>query len=134
FELFGAAVCIALFKIYKADESFAVLGNYLNSEKTLEIIMGILLSVVIAFTVGAIIQFITRYLVGFNFEKRSKWVVAAFGGVGITAIFHFIVIKGLKGSPVLSADFSQWVTNNNLQVLVINFAFWTLIAYLLQLL
>lgn len=132
FELFGAAVCITLFKIYAVGDSISTIGSYLNSEKTLEIVMGILLSVVIAFTVGSIVQFVTRYLIGFEFEKRSKWVASIFGGVGITAIFHFIVIKGLKGSPVLPPDFSQWLTDNNLAVLVISFVFWTLISYLLQ--
>src|SRR5690554_7269833 len=45
FELLGAATCIAMFKIYEADASFIMVFEYLNVEKTKEIITGIVLSV-----------------------------------------------------------------------------------------
>jgi len=134
FNLLGAAVAVSLLKIYNSDDSFSTLGNYINSAKALEIIIGILLSVVIAFTVGALVQFITRYLVSFDFEKKPLIVPSAFGGVGITAIFYFIVIKGLKGSPFLSEVFSTWVSENNYLFLAISFALWTIISFLIQIL
>ena len=134
FNLLGAAVAVALLKIYNSDDSFSTLGNYINSAKALEIIIGILLSVVIAFTVGALVQFVTRYLVSFDFEKKPLIVPAAFGGIGITAIFYFIVIKGLKGSPFLSETFSMWVSENNYLFLAISFAFWTIFSLLIQVL
>jgi phosphate/sulfate permease len=134
FNLLGAAVAVSLLKIYNSDDSFSTLGNYINSAKALEIIIGILLSVVIAFTVGALVQFVTRYLVSFDFEKKPLIVPSAFGGVGITAIFYFIVIKGLKGSPFLPEVFSTWVSENNYLFLAISFAFWTIISFLIQIL
>ena len=99
FELLGAAVCVALLKIF-ADSSLSIadLGNYINTKKAGEIIAGILLSVVVAFSVGAIVQYISRLLLSFNFEKKAKWVGALFGGVALTAILYFIFIKGIKGT------------------------------------
>ncbi|MHA7056552.1 inorganic phosphate transporter [Aquimarina sp. M1] len=99
FELLGAAVCVALIKIV-ADSSLSVadLGNFINTKKAGEIIVGILLSVVVAFSIGAIVQYISRLLLSFNFEKKAKWVGALFGGVALTAILYFIFIKGIKGT------------------------------------
>ncbi|MCK8520904.1 inorganic phosphate transporter [Aquimarina sp. D1M17] len=99
FELLGAAVCVALLKI-SADASLSIgdLGDYINTKKAGEIITGILLSVVVAFSVGAIVQYISRLLLSFNFEKKAKWVGALFGGIALTAILYFIFIKGIKGT------------------------------------
>ncbi|OIP50760.1 MAG: phosphate:sodium symporter [Flavobacteriaceae bacterium CG2_30_34_30] len=132
FELLGAAVCMALLKIYHSEDTFSNLGNYINSEKALEIIIGILLSVVIAFTVGAIVQFITRYLVSFHFEKKPSYVPAIFGGIGITAIFYFIIIKGLKGTAILPEQLSIWANSNLLQFLFYNFLIWGFLSFLLK--
>ncbi len=99
FELLGAAVCVALLKIgADAELSIADLGDYINTKKAGEIILGILLSVVVAFSVGAFVQYISRLLLSFNFQKKAKWVGALFGGVALTAILYFIFIKGIKGT------------------------------------
>ncbi len=132
FELLGAAVCMALLKIYHSEDTFSNLGNYINSEKALEIIFGILLSVVIAFTVGAIVQFITRYLVSFHFEKKPSYVPAIFGGIGITAIFYFIIIKGLKGTTILPEQLTTWANSNLLQFLFYNFLIWGFLSFILK--
>ncbi len=134
FNLLGAAVAVSLFKIYNSDDSFSNVGNYINSAKALEIISGILLSVGIAFVVGAFVQYVTRFLVGFNFEKKPKIVPAAFGGVGITAIFYFIVIKGLKGTAVMPEQLEVWAASNLGMFLLYNFIGWTIISFLLDLL
>ncbi len=99
FELLGAAVCVALIKI-AADSSLSLadLGDYINTKKAGEIITGILLSVIVAFSIGAIVQYISRLLLSFNFENKAKWMGALFGGVALTAILYFIFIKGIKGT------------------------------------
>ncbi len=104
FNLLGAAVCIALIKI-GADQgqTFADLENYINTKTAKKIISGILLSVVIAFSVGAIVQFITRLLLSYNFEKKAKWVGALFGGIALTALLYFIFMKGIKGTSYAKA-------------------------------
>ncbi|MFC5048062.1 anion permease [Aquimarina hainanensis] len=99
FELLGAAVCVALIKI-GADSSLTTsdLGHFINTKKATQIISGILLSVAVAFSVGAIVQYVTRLLLSFQFEKKAKWVGALFGGIALTAILYFIFIKGIKGT------------------------------------
>ena len=60
FELLGAAVAMALIKIGADNGSFSELGNYINTQKATEIIIGILLSVVVAFSIGAFVQYVSR--------------------------------------------------------------------------
>jgi hypothetical protein len=56
-----------------ADEAqtLADLGTYINTQKAIEIITGILLSVVIAFTIGAIVQWLSRLVFSFQYEKKN---------------------------------------------------------------
>ena len=82
FELLGAAIVMSLIKISASStESFADLGNYINTEKALEIISGILLSVVIAFSVGAIVQWLSRMLFSFHYEKRKRTLELSLEGL-----------------------------------------------------
>lgn len=128
FELLGAAVCVSLIKISNNDDSILQLGNYINSAKATEIILGILLSVVVAFTIGAIVQYISRYLLTFNFEKKPTWIASIFGGLAITAIAYFIIIKGLKGAAILPESFNEWARNNLWQFIGVNAVVWTAIS------
>lgn len=98
FELLGAAVCVALIKIYSEPESAKNLAEYINTTKAFQIISGILLSVIVAFSVGALVQWVTRLLVSFEFQKKASWIKALFGGIALTAILYFIFIKGIKGT------------------------------------
>ncbi|NDV42310.1 inorganic phosphate transporter [Flagellimonas sediminis] len=131
FELLGASVAISLFKIAKADGGFSDLITYINTDKAAEIIFGILLSVFIAFTVGALVQFVSRVWVSFDFKSKSKWIESIFGGLAITAIIYFILVKGLKSAALLEGSFSDFVANQPELFLFINFAFWTVVSYLL---
>ncbi len=128
FELLGAAVCMSILKIYENDDTILSLGNYINSEKATEIILGILLSVVVAFTVGAIVQYVSRYLLTFNFEKKPVWIASIFGGLAITSISYFIIIKGLKGAAILPEEFNVWAKNNLWEFIGLNALFWTIIS------
>jgi phosphate/sulfate permease len=131
FELLGAAVCISLLKISANDsESFSDLWNYINYETATKIIFGILLSVVVAFSVGAIVQFSSRLIYSFNFEKRATYVNAIFGGFAITAITYFIIIKGMKGTPFYK-DVKFLIEGNTLAIIAGSFIIWSLISQLL---
>jgi len=131
FELLGAAVAMALIKISNSDtETLSNLGKYINSEKALLIISGILLSVIIAFTVGALVQFISRLIYSFNFEKRKSYVSALFGGVAITAITYFIFVKGMKGTPFYGS-FKHLIEGNTFKIILYGFIGWTLLSQLL---
>ncbi|WP_299118670.1 inorganic phosphate transporter [uncultured Tenacibaculum sp.] len=128
FELLGAAVCISLIKISTNDaQSITDIWSYINHKKAVEIINGILLSVVVAFSVGAIVQFISRLIYSFNFEKKPSYVNAIFGGFAITAITYFIIIKGLKGTPFYN-DVKHLIEGNTLEIIIGSFVVWSLIS------
>ena len=131
FELLGAAVCISLIKISANDsQSFSDIWNYINHEKALQIINGILLSVVVAFSVGALVQFVSRLIYSFNFEKRATYISALFGGFAITAITYFIIIKGMKGTPFYK-DIKHLIEGNTLVIIAGSFVAWSIISQLL---
>ncbi len=128
FELLGAAVAISLIKISQNDaESISAIWNYINYEKASLIIFGILLSVVVAFSVGAIVQFVSRLIYSFNFEKRPSYINALFGGFAITAITYFIIIKGMKGTPYYK-DVKHLIENNTLLIIAGSFLLWTIVS------
>ncbi len=130
FELLGAAVAISLIKIGADDEgSFSDLLNYINTGKATEIILGILLSVVVAFSVGALVQYVSRALLSFNFEKKAKWVGAVFGGVALASITYFIFIKGLKGTDYY-AQIKPMIEGKTLMIVFISFLVWTFLSYI----
>ncbi|MBO6532678.1 MAG: inorganic phosphate transporter, partial [Muricauda sp.] len=130
FELLGASVAISLIKIAETQGGVSDLVTYINTDKAAEIIFGILLSVFIAFSIGAFVQFISRALISFNFKKKSKWVEAIFGGLAITAIVYFILVKGLKSAALFDGALSEFVANQPQTFLAGNFVFWTLISFI----
>jgi phosphate/sulfate permease len=138
FELLGASVAIALIKIgHDSSQSFIDLINYINTSKASEIIFGILLSVVVAFSIGALVQWVSRLLLSYNFEKKAHWVGALFGGIALTSITYFIFMKGLKGTSYAKESFdildgntmSDFLETNVLPIVTLSFAFWSLLSY-----
>ncbi len=132
FELLGAAVSVAAIKLYEQSQSFDLVYNYINTAKALEIIMGILLSVLIAFTVGAIVQYLSRLVFSFQFERKMKYVGSVFGGVSITAITYFIFIKGMKSISFIPGSVKDFVNDQTLIIIGISFLFWTLVSQLMM--
>lgn len=130
FELLGAAVAISLVKIAGTGGGFAELGAYINTEKATEIILGILLSVVVAFTVGAIVQFASRLLISFKFSERPKWVGALFGGFAITSIIYFIIVKGLKSASIFAPGILDYIGQHPEVFLLGNFFVWSFFSWL----
>ncbi len=125
FELLGGAVAISTLKILASPDTFADLDKYINSSNALMIIFGILLSVVVAFSIGAIVQYLARLMFTFNYRKNLKYFGALWGGIALTAITYFMLIKGAKGASFMddalkaSIDEYQWV------IVGISFIFWT---------
>jgi len=147
FELLGAAVGVSLIKLSATDqiiqletggEKVAQLSDYINSDKALLIIAGILLSVVIAFTAGTIIQYLSRVLFTFRYEKKLKYFGAIWGGMAITAITYFILIKGLKGSAYADYVMSdglilkEWTKVHSFKIILFSFLAWVVILQLLS--
>jgi phosphate/sulfate permease len=131
FELLGAAVAVSLFKMYTSPEAVQELGNYINSARALGIISGILLSVVIAFTVGAIVQFISRLLFTFNYEKKLPYFGALWGSIAITSIVYFMLVKGAKGASFMDEETINWITNNTMLILAVCFVGFGVLSQLL---
>ncbi len=131
FELLGAAVAVTLIKISALGDSIGTVGNYINSSSALLIIAGILLSVMIAFTVGLIVQWIVRVIFSFDYEKTFKYFGSIWGGVAISIITYFILIKGAKGSSILTDNATAWINNNTLLILAGSFVGWTILLQLI---
>ncbi len=132
FELLGAAVAMSVIKITSSPETAKDIGEYINTAKALAIIFGILLSVVIAFAFGAIIQYITRLIFSFDYKKRFKYFGAIWGGVAITAITYFILIKGAKGASFMTDETKILIKENSLLIISVSFIFWTILLQLLK--
>ena len=132
FNLLGASVVMSLFKILDSEsQTLADIGTYINTDKAITIISGILLSVLIAFSVGAIVQWVSRVIFTFQFEKKVKNFGALFGGVALTSITYFIFIKGLKGTPYYS-DMSGFLKSNEILIVAIAFLILTAFSFLFQ--
>ena len=128
FELLGASVSMALWKIGHGDGHMLV--DYINTAKALQIISGILLSVLVAFSVGALVMWISRFLFTFQFEKKIKSVGIFFGAFSLTAITYFIILKGLKGTPYYNTEPIQWILAHSLYILSGAFVFWLIVNYI----
>lgn len=103
FELFGGATALACYKVWSSGAPIADLGLYLNSAKALAMIMAILVSVVVAFFAGLFVQYLLRLIFSFNYERYYKLFGGIYGGVSLTAVFYFLVIKGAKGASFMPA-------------------------------
>ena len=137
FELLGASVAMALIKIGMDNGSFGDVVNYINTSKATQIIGGILLSVFVAFSIGAIVQWISRLLLSYNFDSKPSWVGAVFGGVALTALTYFILMKGIKGTSYAKESFDliggvtikDFLENNVFQIVMYTSAFMSLLSY-----
>jgi len=131
FELLGAAVAVSLIKISALGDSVGTLGNYINSSTALLIITGILLSVIIAFSVGLFVQWIVRVVFSFNYERTFKYFGSIWGGLAISIITYFILIKGAKGSSFLSSEMVDWIKSNTFFILTSSFIGWSIFLQLI---
>ncbi len=132
FELMGASVAIASIYILMHEPGVAI-TDYINAGKALAVISGILISVVIAFTAGTIIQFITRFLFSFNYQNRLKYLGGIFGGLAITAIVYFILIKGARDAAFMTSGNYEWIKEHSWKIILFCFAGITLAFYFLNL-
>jgi len=132
FNLLGAAVVMALIKISVSDtETISDLSKYINTEKAITIIGGILLSVFIAFSVGAFVQWISRLIFTFQIENKIKNFGLFFGAIALTAITYFIFLKGLKGTPYYK-ELKQTLEGNETYIILASFLFWLFVSFVFE--
>ncbi len=138
FEMLGATFALSILKLVDGttDENgvLLTLNELINSDKALTMILAIFLSVAVAFVFGSLVQWIARVCFTFTYNKNAKLKTAIFGGIAVTSILYFLVIKGLKGSPILTPEFTAWIDNNLLMIITVCFAGFTVLMYLLSLL
>jgi phosphate/sulfate permease len=132
FELLGASLVAGILFSIQKDESVSEMMKYINAESVVSIISGIFLSIIIAFTLGIVVQYLCRLAFTFNYEENLNRYGAVFAGLGITAIIYFLLIKGLKGTTLISDSISDWVTSNTGLLLAVFFIGGTFITRLLQ--
>lgn len=127
FELLGAAVAMALLKVINEGDPFDALTTYINWSSAGKIIMSILMSVAIAFVVGALVQYISRFLFTYNYTKKLKSVGIIWSGMAFTLLTYFLLFKGLKGASFVTSDFLHWMKENLAMLLGVSFVCWTLV-------
>lgn len=140
FELLGAAVAMSLIKIGADNGSFLDVINYINNDKAIQIIFGILLSVVVAFSIGALVQWASRLLLSFNFDKKPTWVGALFGGFALSSMTYFILMKGIGGTAFAGEAYDiiggitikEFLETQLLSLVVVIFLVWSLFSFILM--
>jgi phosphate/sulfate permease len=131
FGILGAAVAVSVFKITRGNQTAENVEAYINIGSSVLIIVGIFLSVIIAFNAGMIIQWIVRLAFSFNVNNTGKYWSGIWGGFAITAILFFLLIKGAKGSTLVSPEMLTFIKANTSQILLISFVGWTLLFQIL---
>lgn len=130
FELLGATFVVAIIKMAGGiDLGFSQL---LNTEKALSVILGIFLSVAIAFFFGTVVQFISRMIFSFNYRSKLTWKIGLFGGICATAIIYFLLIKGAKDLTFMTPEVKAWIKQNTLLIILSCFAFFTVLMQFLH--
>lgn len=137
FELLGGAFAVAILKLAhgatSADGTLLALGDLLNTEKAISVIMGIFLSVAIAFVVGMVVMWISRMVFTFTYRVNGKTTayngnmggltssslkIGIFSGIAVTSIIWFLLINGLKGSSLMSPELKEMINANTKYILV----------------
>lgn len=132
FGLLGGSTALAMTKIWGGQYTYEQL---INTDKALQVIIAIFLSVAIAFVFGLVVMWLTRIIFTFNYKKHLRWTIALFGGAGVTSIFYFLIVSGLKGSNLLKdLGVSDWIDQNHGLLLLYCFCIFTVLAEVLHLL
>lgn len=111
FGLLGSAVAVSSVKIWNSETTESI-AQFINSSQAMGIIMGILLSVVIAFVCGTIVMYFSRMVFTFNYKKKFDKYGSIWCGIVFTAITYFAVVKGLKGTLYEPTQFIEYITKN----------------------
>ena len=131
--MFGSALVVTLLKIHGADEALANVAVYLNIASLFKIFTAILLSIAFAFVFGFLVQYITRLIFTFDYKQRFRRYGSIWGGISLTVLSYFILMKGAKGASFLiELGVTDWILNNIGLLLLISLIFWTVIFQLVM--
>lgn len=126
FELLGGTIAVACWKIWTSGAPMTELGEYVNSGKALAMIMGILVSVIVAFFAGLVVQYCLRLIFTFQYQRAYRWFGGLFGALSITAILYFLVMKGARGASFMDPSWIVWMEENTQMILLVTFGAWFL--------
>lgn len=131
FELLGAAVMLAIIKLIATGDSLSSISEFINMGKAMRIITGIFLSIAVAFTTGAIVQYLSRLLFTFNYTNKKKIVGVLWASLALSSLTYFLLLKGVKGASFVSDDFITWVKSNTILLFAGSFVVWVGVMYLM---
>lgn len=131
FELLGATFAVSIFKLAH-DTTGLSFADLLNTEKALSVILGIFLSVAIAFVFGSLVQYLSRLWFSFRYTRGLAWKIGIFGGLSITAIVYFLLIKGAKDLTFMTPELKTWIGTHTLLILGACLVFFSLLCQILH--
>ena len=132
FELLGATFALTFFKMLDASAAGLTFGDYMNTDKALQMIVAIFLSVAIAFVFGSLIQYLARIVFTFNYRSKLRWKIGIFGGLAVTSIVYFMLFKGMKHLSFMTPEVLEYVNNNVGLLLGGCFIFFTILMQILH--
>ena len=116
FELLGGTFILSLLKIATDETGLLGFDDLLNTDKALSVILGIFLSVAVAFIFGTLVQWLSRLIFTFNYTSKLKWKIGIFGGIATTCILYFALLKGLKDSSFMTPEYNAWIKENTMSL------------------
>ena len=132
FELLGATFALTMFKMADSTAAGLTFGDFMNTDKALQMIVAIFLSVAIAFVFGTLIQYLARIVFTFNYRSKLRWKIGIFGGLAVTSIVYFMLFKGLKHLAFMTDDVMAYINDNVGLVLGGCFVFFSILMQILH--
>ena len=132
FELLGGTFILSLLKIATDETGLLGFADLLNTDKALSVILGIFLSVAVAFIFGTVVQWLSRLIFTFNYTSKLKWKIGLFGGIATTCILYFALLKGLKDSSFMTPENKHWIQENTAMLIGCFFVFFTILMQVLH--
>ncbi|MGN0034068.1 MAG: inorganic phosphate transporter [Candidatus Limimorpha sp.] len=130
FELIGGSFAISLSKI-RSGNCPVGLSELINTDKAMTMILGIFVSVAVAFVFSIVIQWITRVIFTFNYKKNLKYKIGIFGGIATTALIYFMLIKGLGDASFMKESYKLWINENTTKILGVCLVFFSILMQVL---
>ena len=130
FGLLGGSTALAMVKLVEGGHTYAEL---INTDKALSVILGIFLSVAIAFVFGYLVMWISRMIFTFNYKRHLRWTIALFGGISITSIIYFLLVSGIGEARFMTPVVTEWIKGNQAFILLCCFVVFTVLMEILHL-
>ncbi|WP_185883137.1 inorganic phosphate transporter [Blattabacterium cuenoti] len=98
FCLLGGSFSIAIIKMVLNHEPFEYLTQYIKTETTINISLGIFLSIIISFISGTLIHYFIRFFFSFDYERRLPYFGVIWTAISLSSMTYFLIVKGLHSS------------------------------------